>query len=682
MPPLRGSANDLFAPPSPDELKATQMQDPLFAPPTADELKGTMTRSVNIPEEDESQNIFEKGLEKAAPYIQPVGRAIDRFTGAPVRAAIGEMQEGRFGAAPGKYLSQFGAAPELAPTGKELAIKAGLGNKTELSSVLPSLYSDTGKEWLKLKRHGLLDPTAAGAAGLGIDIAADPTNFIPVGAAAKDAGAVANASLKGGAVVGEGLLKGGAKVADVLSGTSHATSTIEKGAELAKKAKEAISHLTTPTRANNFGKLVETAKSIGVAPEELSAAVEFGKNSVPSRLERTIAEGPVGQKLLENHGNVANKIAESVDSHVQDLAGGMPIKDPVGAGESVKNAFAQAEKDVLDNSHLTYKSAAQLSPDLRLTPEAYSKLDTSIQSLKDRAADYMSKGATKEQVAMGRDLSSFANRLEKNADSYKGLSDQIGFIGEAMNDPGLNRVHARELRKIYHTVSDSLIDTVKDLHPDLGSQLVENNKTLSEFFKSRDALGSAIKSSKSNPEQLFRAITGDAVKIDELKKVLPEEEFNQLRSSYLDSLIRRNADGHILYDATSNALKKNSGRLSKMFSADEMTRLGDLLELGHAQGVPVLSTSGTGGSHLFKDIKEGIAGGLLNEETLKGLRGRGKDAVKNITPVAEALPKSVNYVDNLKKGILSRFTAPRRPGGLLLKGAQSVAPSQYEYPNK
>jgi len=679
-----GRAKALDAAPAPqasmpgaisDEEMQSHLQSGAAKP--ADEQEGLLGRAVNKAE-DIGAGILK---DYVAPVIAPIGRFVDKYTGAPTRAAAQDIIQGKgLSSAASRFGSQFGEDPETAPTGKKLAQELGASEKSA-SDVLPSLYSDTGNEWTKFKRGGLLDPTASGAAGLGLDVALDPTNLIPVGAIAKGAGKAIKGAGKLGLELGEGLARGGAKLADVATGTELATKGLEGTESLVRNAADAISHIATPQRVENFDKLAQTAQSIGIKPEELSAAAEFGKSSTASRMERHIAEGPVGGKLLDAHEKVASKIAYGVDQTIQKLGGGQ-VLDPVGAGELLKNGYANAEKHVLKDSELTYKTASQLSPNLQIIPEEAEKIQTAIDGLKKRAVGYMQRGATKDQVAMGRDLLGFANRVEKNGTSYKQLADQIGFIGEAMTEPTLNRVHARELRNFYKTLSGGLINTVKDLAPDLGEQLVENNKTMSNFFKSRDAVGTLIQNSKSNPETVFKSMTSDASKIDELKNILSPQEFDAFRASYMNSLIKKNADGFVLYDSATRAIKGNKGRLARMFNDKEISELGDLLELGHAQGTPVLSTSGTGASSLFSDIKHGIAGGLINEKVLNKMKNRGRGL---LTDAAEAVPEAASNI--ARPASLSEATMD--VGGLLnglkrgpierrLKAAQSYAPQTYE----
>lgn len=71
-----------------------------------------------------------------------------------------------------------------APSTSEYLEKAGASKWGSLSDVLPSLYSETGDEWTKLKKGGALDITGRGAAGFVGDVALDPLTYLSGGATA------------------------------------------------------------------------------------------------------------------------------------------------------------------------------------------------------------------------------------------------------------------------------------------------------------------------------------------------------------------------------------------------------------------------------------------------------------------------------------------------------------------
>jgi len=101
--------------------------------------------------------------QKALSGIAAVGRGMESYGGAPARAAIGKLQENMFDlpSAGRAFREQLGADPSLAPTGRQLAERTGLSGR------------------------------AAGIAGFGLEMAADPLAFVPIGKLAKYGGKAA-----------------------------------------------------------------------------------------------------------------------------------------------------------------------------------------------------------------------------------------------------------------------------------------------------------------------------------------------------------------------------------------------------------------------------------------------------------------------------------------------------------
>lgn len=151
--------------------------------------------------------LLKKAGQKVLEGVAYVGEKFDQYGGAPTRAAISSLQDDMFepGRAVEAFKNQFGEDPKTAPTGRDIVRRAGVPD-TALSEVVPNLYSETGDEWLKLKRGGALDPTASGVAGVAMEVAADPMTVLPVGAAAK---AVSGAAVKSAAKVGKVAAKTG-----------------------------------------------------------------------------------------------------------------------------------------------------------------------------------------------------------------------------------------------------------------------------------------------------------------------------------------------------------------------------------------------------------------------------------------------------------------------------------------
>lgn len=128
-------------------------------------------------------------------FLASAARAIDSYTGAPVRKAIGTLQEGKgISSALSQGMSQFGENPDLAPSGKEIALKAGFKdeplNKGRVSFGI-------AKAGLPMDdAYPMNQPSAADVVGLGVEMGADITNVLPVGKIVQGAGKIASGGAK------------------------------------------------------------------------------------------------------------------------------------------------------------------------------------------------------------------------------------------------------------------------------------------------------------------------------------------------------------------------------------------------------------------------------------------------------------------------------------------------------
>lgn len=576
------------------------------------------------PAVQEEQGIGSYLVDKALSGIGYVGSKIDSVTGAPARTAVRTLQEDAtdIGGALSNAWEQFGADPSKAPTGKDIASKAGLSTRP-MSELAPELYSDTG-EGLALQKGGMLDFSSAGAAGLGTDIAIDPLNVVGLGTIAKGVGKVASV----GGDIATGAAKIGTKVAggaaDVITGTKVGTKTAEVASRVGDKVVDAagtVKSLFKPRVAKGFERLKQTATKLGIDPKDLSATAEFDSVSTPAFLERSLREGPTGEKLMQKFTDVANRIQEAAGTAVDDLAGGL-AGGAMAAGDAIKSGYKRAEDALFSKNFLTYKKAAQLTPDMQLSEKGAMKLASALNGMEKRAKGLIAYGTPAEK-AIGKELLDYAGSVRLN-NNYKKLSERIGYIGKSMTNEANDLLLRKELRNLYSEVSDTLVDSVREIHPELADDLLEGNRQMSAFFKERDALGKLIQQEASSPEKVFKAIAGDSSKIESLKKLLQPEELKAFRGSYLNNLISKNADGQIIYASTIKNLNKNKEMLSKLFSKQELQEFTDILELGKAQGIPVLSTSGTGMSAKFGDLLTSIPRGLVGEEVLEGLKASGR----------------------------------------------------------
>lgn len=121
---------------------------------------------------------------------------LDSYVGAPIRAGLAKALDtnaqdgGGFlrpavqGLAAG--VNQFGNDPKTAPTGKDVAEKAGISSlPLSQTPVISNLYRQKNESPeafdIRPEAGGMLDTSPAGMAGTGIEAAADPMSYMPMG---------------------------------------------------------------------------------------------------------------------------------------------------------------------------------------------------------------------------------------------------------------------------------------------------------------------------------------------------------------------------------------------------------------------------------------------------------------------------------------------------------------------
>lgn len=136
-----------------------------------------------VPLDPNEPDDFDKfATEYAIPGLQAAGsgitrgfgkisQALDKVTGAPIRAGVYRAMQGKPEEAFGAAIQQFGEDPTKAPSGKDIAYEAGLSKEPYIRTpIIMNPY--TGKE-------GTLRVSPAGIAGALGEMALDPTSYIP-----------------------------------------------------------------------------------------------------------------------------------------------------------------------------------------------------------------------------------------------------------------------------------------------------------------------------------------------------------------------------------------------------------------------------------------------------------------------------------------------------------------------
>lgn len=655
---------------TPEEMEELMALEAEFAP--------------SVVEENPQQNsIFESALET----LGAVGNAIDSYTGAPVRQLVGSLVDGEgVGQAALKSFNQIGEDPHLAPTGKEIVQNLGVTEENTFKYA-PDIL------------------------GFGADMLLDVTNLLPF------VGVAGQAAKKG--VKGATALKGSAnasKIDDAARFTKVAGSTGEAAVESTKNAAKQLKKLFSPDIAPDFNELSEIAAKHNIPKGLINEAIEFGEDSVISRHARSIAEGPLGGDKLAKHNQLVAAVSDAAENTISKLGGGGHIADPVEAGALIRQSFDEGIDRFFDGMAETYQNAVKMGAgfDTPLTLDKKSKtiLNTKMNDLEQWAIKRI--GDTKEfdqvlatpGIKKGEAIKAMNGQLDVLSSTNKAITktqkaqarevlEAVKMVKKSMADSGgdLNQVYSamRDLGEIAFKTSNSMAELPSDtrkfqemyfslqkgmtesirtgLGDEFADALIENNKKMSDLFTKRGVLANVLGNKNISDEKVFQSliVNGDTKKIKALFDIISPESAQQLKASFLDQNLVRDADGVINFISSRKKLNKlkDSGKLKAIFSVDELKELDDVLRLGDRAGIGVMSTSGTGASNSFRNIKETLVNRIGGDTLIEGLKNKARS---NYVEMPVVGPNGVEYMERLKKVP----TAQGKRGVDLLKGKDAT----------
>lgn len=249
------------------------------------------------PEQDAS--IGQRALEG----IVAAARAVDSYTGAPVRKGIGSIQDGKgITEAASDAWGQVGENPDLAPTGQQIAEKAGLSTErkviraAEEQRKFDEMFNPGWAASMKQAGATQKDVEAyspAEVAGLGIDVAADWTNLIPVG------------------LVGKGISKAAAKagIGAVSEGAKVTASALKRGEDAAARAGKKVisSHLGPSDESIEY--YLKNRERLKDVPS-VTTQIEPLKSSIDD------AAAPLGEAVRDSE----KQLAQSIQAQRDELA--------------------------------------------------------------------------------------------------------------------------------------------------------------------------------------------------------------------------------------------------------------------------------------------------------------------------------------------------------------------------
>lgn len=558
-----------------------------------------------------------------------VGEKLDRFSpimGAPMRSGIGAVQQdridrggrteglrkfldpeeykdvGRFASA---FAKSYGDDPEKAPTPGDNMAGYGVP-RTAVSDVLPSLYSESG-EGPTLKRGGLLDPTAAGAAGLAAQVVS------PVGIGAGGMRAIAPVSRMAGKV-GVKTAETVAKVADAATGTKAASKVLGAAESGMNNLSDALKARFGTDLAPDAPKHIKTMIDNGIDPNKANAAVMFGPTSAASHLERARGETPIGEILRKQHQDFTTEVQEAIHKDIRriggetaDAAGNIKAasipKTTEEAGELITSAFNKRVEEILDGSQDTYKSLAGKAPGAKIPPASAQKLGQKLDQLAKHATDMGIDSFDDVTESQAKHLLSVVDKVRAGqgdlASTVRGLQGLGKTAFKTKYPLGQIPPDIAKLRQLYGDISEAVVDGVEaHFGKDVAAGLRKNNAAISEMFKDNAMIPSLGNDAKS-ADKVFRSLIleGDAKRIGIIKKYLTPEELQQTKAAALEILNKEDIQGGITFrNRLSQKLSDPSDAMNALFEPGELDNLKSLFQLGDRAGKSTLSSSGTGGS--------------------------------------------------------------------------------------
>lgn len=605
-----------------------------------------------IAKELEGQSITGKILSG----VEAIGKGVDKYTGgASTRAFLDQALRTtpEFGKpAPGwSNLSEGAEAAKKvftepgyeAPTGKEIAHNR-LGFSDQSAVTIPHYaFGNELPEAQKqaLKAQGKYEPaldryqvgtqesaSPAGVVGTGIDLAANPTNFIPVGK-----------------IIGKGT--------EALGSIAKAGLRALPGAEtteaITKNTSNIIKDIFKPTQSKDLPEYLNILKENNIPTENIPVDLEFGKNKALSKLSKANNELGLVESRTNDHVDFLNQISHGIDNKISQISGG-EVLGRADAGVHLQDAYDRSIDNLFSDANIRYSTIGQQYGDIPLSSKATIDLHGLLDDVTKGANKTLSRNLTSQDASQAKMLLNAVDVIKREGNTLGGATDVLQNLGEVAykNKYALSQTppDIKRTQDLYKGLREAITDSIKENIPQgdkIASALSDSNQKISQFLKDQEPIQSILQNTKLAPEQIFDRITKNSSQIDSLKAILAPEDFQKLKGAYLDNIIKRNPDrGYIEFGSLRAALenKKNQEVISRLFDPQEMQSLGDLIKVGNASGTPELLGPLNRSSELIKDLPQKFLSTLVNEHTIDNLKNaaRARSAAGLTLPAEAAKP--------------------------------------------
>jgi len=566
--------------------------------------------------------------------IGAIGGAIDKYTGAPTRAALEAAFSGRDSAT--AFFSQLAEPAKTAPTGKEITSRH-LGLSDE--NIVPTPFRDV--------YGGDVRVSPADIGGAAVDIVADWSNVVPTTAAAKALGKVA-----GG--IGKVAVGAGKAAEKAVTGKTLVSSTLEGLGQASYKTARAVASFFNPMQAQDFKESVKLAEKYGIDTSLLNEAVEFGDRSTISRMSRVRNEGLLGQGALEDFDKGQREVADRLGHVVRQIAGGV-VLDAKQAGAAIRSGYQEALDRIFSNADATYRQIATANPKLKLPEDQVKKLHGVLQEVEKFASKRAQlgiswqKGQAKELADAAQAVRSTGPRrfaivetpsgpvkkeLPRLPQSFSDVITVMQNVGEVAYDKtgriALTPPDTKRMRELYGQLREVVIASI-ETSVNGGEEIARNlrikNEQITRFLKDTEVISRQLDSKYLSDEGLFSAIvsSGNSSTIQSLKLSLPEERFREVKGAFLAEMLRKSSNEESLsFRRALNLSRNKSHQIGALLDPEEIEDVSSLLRLGDRFGPPIMSSSSTGGSNAIREVASQLPNAIVSDALSECLKRKGR----------------------------------------------------------
>lgn len=372
-----------------------------------------LINAVGTPVASAGKYLGGKALEGAA-YLSDKA---DKYSGAPVRAAIGTAQnKGSLSDVVKSYINQIGEDRNKAPTGKQIAQKLGVPD-TALSEVLPGFYNEAGSGYA-LKKGGALDPTASGVAGLGVDVAADPLTYVPIGKVAQGVGQIAKVAAPVGEAIGD-------------IGRSAARKAMNIGLDIP----ESVSKLYM----ENPGAVNAAMDRHGISQKLADTLGQVRQDTGPLT---QAAQATLSSERLPTHGLELNSALDALSK--------APTPEARSFHQKLTSEYSQRIGDIAPEANAGFVTEAEMDQVRRSLQDAGS-WQAALPPSKSAEVNQTAGVVSRYLKAQNPEYNSAMGELSGNIQAKQGLANRFGIVPDRTNPSG-------------YTYSDRTMSALNDLH--------------------------------------------------------------------------------------------------------------------------------------------------------------------------------------------------------------------------